>query len=126
MLRRPFSIQRIEDDVFDVLYRVVGVGTACMASMKAGREVEVLGPLGNAFSAPQAGERAVLLGGGVGIPPMVALADQLEASGAELLHLLSADGAAQLARMRAHLGSQVPADAARTQCERLRRLAGLA
>ena len=52
--------------------------------------------------------------------------DQLEASGEELLGLLSADGAAQLAAMRAHLGSQVPADAARTQCERLRRLAGLA
>ena len=94
MLRRPFSIQRVEGDVFDVLYRVVGIGTACMASMKAGREVEVLGPLGNAFSAPQAGERAVLLGGGVGIPPMVALADQLEASGASWTAYLGVSGRA--------------------------------
>jgi len=77
MLRRPFSIQRVEGDVFDVLYRKVGVGTACMSTMKVGRAVEVLGPLGNAFTAPGPGERAVLLGGGVGIPPMVALADQL-------------------------------------------------
>jgi dihydroorotate dehydrogenase electron transfer subunit len=77
MLRRPFSIQRVEGDVFEVLYRVVGIGTACMAGMAAGQVVEVLGPLGNAFTEPAPGESAVLLGGGVGIPPMVALADQL-------------------------------------------------
>lgn len=77
MLRRPFSIQRVHEDVFEVLYRVVGVGTAAMATMQPGRDVPVLGPLGNAFCAPAPGERAVLLGGGVGIPPMVALADHL-------------------------------------------------
>ena len=81
ILRRPFSIQRVSDDVFDVLYRIVGVGTGCMADMVPGRKVPVLGPLGNAFTLPSLGERAVLLGGGVGIPPMVALADGLTAAG---------------------------------------------
>lgn len=81
ILRRPFSIQRVTDDVFEVLYRVVGVGTGCMSEMTPGRPVPVLGPLGNSFTMPQPGERAVLLGGGVGIPPMVALADALEQSG---------------------------------------------
>lgn len=78
ILRRPFSVQRVDGDVFEVLYRVVGVGTACMSTMKAGRSVPVLGPLGNSFKVPEPGERAVLLGGGVGIPPMVALADGLQ------------------------------------------------
>lgn len=94
MLRRPFSIQRVEGDVFDVLYRLVGVGTACMASMKPGRSVEVLGPLGNAFTTPRPGERAVLLGGGVGIPPMVALADQLSAGGSDWTAYLGVSGVA--------------------------------
>ncbi len=81
LLRRPFSIQRVQGDVFEVLYRVVGVGTRCMSELRPTLRVPVLGPLGNAFTLPQPGERAVLLGGGVGIPPMVALADRLSALG---------------------------------------------
>ncbi len=81
LLRRPFSIQRVDQDTFEVLYRVVGVGTRCMTDLRADDRVPVLGPLGNSFTAPQPGERAVLLGGGVGIPPMVALADHLSATG---------------------------------------------
>jgi len=94
MLRRPFSIQRVDGDVFEVLYRVVGVGTSAMATMRPGRSVEVLGPLGNAFTPPAPGEKAVLLGGGVGIPPMVALADALSASGADWTAFLGVSGAA--------------------------------
>jgi len=81
ILRRPFSIQRVVGDVYDVLYRVVGEGTSRMAGLVAGDGVQVLGPLGNTFTLPQPDETAVLLGGGVGIPPMVALADALEAAG---------------------------------------------
>jgi dihydroorotate dehydrogenase electron transfer subunit len=80
-LRRPFSIQRCDGDVYDVLYRVVGAGTALMAAMRPGQEVRVLGPMGNRFTPPAADERAILLGGGVGIPPMVALAYDLIARG---------------------------------------------
>ena len=61
------------------MYRVVGVGTSAMTKLRAGDTPRVLGPLGNSFTLPQPGETAVLLGGGVGIPPMVALADALVA-----------------------------------------------
>jgi dihydroorotate dehydrogenase electron transfer subunit len=54
-----------------------------MAQMRVGESAGILGPMGNSFTPPQPGERAVLLGGGVGIPPMVALADSLEQSGHE-------------------------------------------
>ena len=81
LLRRPFSIQRVEGDVYEVLYRDVGKGTHRMTKMQVGDEVQVLGPLGNSFTMPRPDETAVLLGGGVGIPPMVALADALEAAG---------------------------------------------
>jgi len=81
VLRRPFSVQRVQGDIYDILYRDVGLGTGLMTQLVAGEDVPVLGPLGNSFTMPQPGERAVLLGGGVGIPPMVALADSLEAAG---------------------------------------------
>jgi dihydroorotate dehydrogenase electron transfer subunit len=77
VLPRPFSIQRVRGDVLDVMYRVVGTGTTAMAELKPGDMPRVLGPLGNSFRMPEPGETAVLLGGGVGIPPMVALADAL-------------------------------------------------
>jgi dihydroorotate dehydrogenase electron transfer subunit len=81
MLRRPFSVQRVDGEHFEILCRVVGQGTALMAKMLKGEEVRVLGPLGNAFTMPARGETAVLLGGGVGIPPLVAMADALVAAG---------------------------------------------
>lgn len=81
LLRRPFSIQRVDGDSVDVLYRVVGRGTARMAALEPGDGLDVLGPLGTAFALPAPGETAVLLGGGVGIPPMVALAEALIARG---------------------------------------------
>ncbi|MBJ94614.1 MAG: hypothetical protein CMP23_09080 [Rickettsiales bacterium] len=81
ILRRPFSVQRVRDDVYDVLYRVVGEGTQLMSELRPGTVLRSLGPLGTHFNLPQPGETAILLGGGVGIPPMVALADALEAQG---------------------------------------------
>lgn len=80
-LRRPFSVQRVEGDVYDILYRDVGVGTKLMTQLVSGANVPVLGPMGNSFTLPGPEERALLLGGGVGIPPMVALADRLESLG---------------------------------------------
>jgi dihydroorotate dehydrogenase electron transfer subunit len=84
VLRRPFSLQRstLCDGVrgVEILYRVVGKGTAALASLTPGADVTVLGPLGRPFDPPPAGTRPVLLGGGVGIPPMVALAEALLAT----------------------------------------------
>ncbi len=81
LVRRPFSVQRVDGDIYDILYRVVGVGTGLMAGVQSGQQMRSLGPLGTHFTAPASGETAILLGGGVGIPPMVALADSLEAAG---------------------------------------------
>ena len=75
LLRRAFSILAIEGDEFEILYRVEGRGTALMARWNRGDSVDVLGPLGNGFAPlPAAPQRAVLVGGGVGVPPMAMLA----------------------------------------------------
>ena len=81
LLRRPFSLQRsaLCDGVrvVELLYRVVGRGTAALASLTPGTVVTALGPLGRPFDPPPAGARPVLLGGGVGIRG----AESLEALG---------------------------------------------
>ena len=78
LLRRPFSIQRVYDDGrIEVLYKVVGRGTAMMAALRPGDLLPTLGPLGRPWTAPAPGEHALLIGGGVGIPPMVVLSDDL-------------------------------------------------
>jgi dihydroorotate dehydrogenase electron transfer subunit len=76
-LRRPFSIAGRRGDDFDVIGREVGPGTRFLSALKPGDTVSVLGPLGNTFSLPPAGGIALLVGGGVGIPPMIYLAQAL-------------------------------------------------
>lgn len=84
-LRRPFSLQRCRRDgdraTVEILYRVVGRGTEQMAGLTDGGAVRLLGPLGTPFTLPTGDGQAVLLGGGVGIPPMVALAEAILATG---------------------------------------------
>lgn len=82
VLRRPFSLAGRVDrgggqSILQVIHRVVGIGTAWLAGLRAGDRVGVLGPLGNCFALPRAGQRAILVGGGVGIPPMLYLAEAL-------------------------------------------------
>lgn len=85
LLRRPFSIERgrTVDGVacIDILFRVVGRGTTVLAKLGAGDQVQTLGPLGSSFELPEPGQVPVLLGGGVGIPPVVALAEAILAAG---------------------------------------------
>lgn len=69
---RPFSILAAGPRSVSLLYRVVGRGTAALAALRSGAEVQVLGPLGTPFSPPVPGRAAVLLGGGVGLPPVLA------------------------------------------------------
>ena len=80
-LRRPFSLAGRRDGTggveLDLIHRVVGVGTEWLARLRAGDGVDILGPLGNRFPLPSGGETAVLVGGGVGIPPMLYLAEAL-------------------------------------------------
>ncbi|MBK8165646.1 MAG: dihydroorotate dehydrogenase electron transfer subunit [bacterium] len=69
---RPFSVLAAADQTLSLLYRVVGRGTAALAELPAGASLQVLGPLGTPFPAPTAERSAVLLGGGVGLPPVLA------------------------------------------------------
>ena len=69
---RPFSILAIDGGTLSLLYRVVGRGTAALAALGTGATLQVLGPLGEPFPAPSEDRTAVLLGGGVGLPPVFA------------------------------------------------------
>ena len=79
-LRRPFSLAGRRDSAggveLDVIHRTVGAGTDWLAQLAVGAGVSVLGPLGNRFAPPADDGVAVLVGGGVGIPPMMYLAQR--------------------------------------------------
>lgn len=78
MLPRPISICEIDaaDNSLRVVYRVAGKGTEEFASLKKGNQIEIVGPLGNGF--PKKDKKAFLIGGGIGIPPMLQLAKELD------------------------------------------------
>ncbi len=77
LLRRPFSINRVENDLVRILFKVVGRGTAILADQTVGATVPVLGPLGNGFDI-DFNRSACLVGGGMGIAPMLFLAEHLK------------------------------------------------
>lgn len=76
LLPRPISICEIKEDRLRIVYRVAGDGTKEFSSYKEGEEITILGPLGNGFTKTDY-ERALLIGGGIGIPPMLGLAQKL-------------------------------------------------
>ena len=80
-LRRPISVSDIEGDLLTIIYKTVGVGTAAMAAMQSGEELDILSGLGNGYDLSQAQEEVLLIGGGVGVPPLIYLAKQLRAQG---------------------------------------------
>ena len=80
-LRRPISICDWDDTTITLVYKVVGDGTAAMAAMHVGMELDVLNGLGNGFDTSRCGDKPLLIGGGVGLPPMIGLCRQLLAEG---------------------------------------------
>ncbi|MCB1876107.1 MAG: dihydroorotate dehydrogenase electron transfer subunit [Chromatiales bacterium] len=82
-MRRPLSIMRVspQDGWVDFLYKAVGEGTRLLAARKPGEIVDCLGPIGKGFSATPERDMPLLIGGGVGIPPMIFLAEHLRAGG---------------------------------------------
>ena len=80
-LRRPISVCDCEDDVLTLIYKVVGKGTEQMAKMTAGEELNILTGLGNGYDISLSGDKPLLLGGGVGVPPLYMLAKKLIAEG---------------------------------------------
>jgi dihydroorotate dehydrogenase electron transfer subunit len=79
-MRRPLSIMRADAQSgwIEILYKVVGAGLHALAAKKAGERVSVLGPIGKPFMVHPERPRVLLIGGGVGIPPMVFLAERLK------------------------------------------------
>lgn len=83
LLRRPISLHGIDPEkgTISMLYMVVGRGTELLTQMEPMASIDVLGPLGNGFATEFAGDKAVLLGGGIGIAPLYPLAQALVAKG---------------------------------------------
>ncbi|MBQ7739669.1 MAG: dihydroorotate dehydrogenase electron transfer subunit [Eubacterium sp.] len=79
-LRRPISVYDYNDKNVTIIYKVVGEGTAQMSEMKAGKELDVLSGLGNGYDVSKS-VNSVLIGGGVGIPPLYNLAKTLIKNG---------------------------------------------
>ena len=80
-LRRPISVCDCTDGVLTLIYKVVGKGTAQMAAMTPGQTLDVLTQLGNGYDMTKAGDHPLLLGGGVGMPPLYMLARLLREQG---------------------------------------------
>lgn len=92
LLRRPISLNQIdiENKTCTIIYRVEGDGTRVFSEMIAGEKLDVMGPLGNGFdvSGLKEGQKAYVVGGGIGIPPMYELSKQLNERGVEVVHFL--------------------------------------
>lgn len=80
-LRRPISVCNIADGILTIIYKVVGVGTEVMSHLSVGTQLDVLTVLGNGYDLTKAGDAPLLVGGGVGVPPMYMLARQLRELG---------------------------------------------
>lgn len=91
VLRRPFSLHRMDQDagIVEIVYQVVGKGTDILTERRPGEELEVLGPLGNGFSW-QEEKRIGLVGGGMGIAPLLAAGEQAVSEGKEVVVFLGA------------------------------------
>ena len=83
-LRRPISVYDSEEGRLVIIYKAVGRGTRQMTGLKSGTELNVLTGLGNGYDLEKAGDRPLLLGGGVGVPPLYLLAKQLRSRGCEV------------------------------------------
>lgn len=92
LLRRPISICDVNhaQQQLTIIYRAEGAGTRFLSAQVPGEQVDVLGPLGQGFplAERQAGEHVVLVGGGVGVPPLYYLSKRLRAQGVKVTHVL--------------------------------------
>ena len=85
-LRRPMSVCDYDNENLTIIYKVVGKGTKILREKQPGEKLDMLLGLGNGFPLPDI-KKAVLIGGGVGVPPMYNLAKQLKAKGVEKAEL---------------------------------------
>jgi dihydroorotate dehydrogenase electron transfer subunit len=96
VLRRPFSVFQAKGCELEILYQVVGEGTRRLRDMSMGTELSVMGPLGNCWPIPDeseaAGQRVLLLAGGIGAAPLAMLAEELLARDVRVKLILAARG----------------------------------
>ena len=97
-LRRPISVRDVSkaDSTVTIIYKVVGRGTEQMENMQAGEQLDILTGLGNGYDMSFAGDKPLLVGGGVGVPPMYMLAKELIASGKQVTVVLGFNTASEV------------------------------
>ena len=95
-LRRPISVCDCEGDTLTLIYKVVGMGTEQMSHMTAGETLDVLTGLGNGYDTSLSGNAPLLLGGGVGVPPMYMLCKKLIAEGKKVSVILGFNTKAEI------------------------------
>lgn len=108
-LRRPISVCDYEDDTLTIIYKVVGKGTEYMSGLKSGAKLDILLALGNGYDISADCEKPLVIGGGVGVPPMYNLAKELIKSGKTVTALLGFNTADEIfyAEKFAALGANV-------------------
>ena len=87
-LRRPISVYDADKKSVTIIYKVVGKGTEAMRNMKPGEKLDVLTGLGNGYDTAVSGDAPLLIGGGVGVPPLYMLAKELIAAGKKVSVIL--------------------------------------
>ena len=92
-LRRPISVCDVRDDELTLIYKTVGKGTRAMSEMGSGEELSLLTGLGNGYDLTKSGDAPLLLGGGVGVPPLYLLARKLSQEGKEVSVVLGFNSA---------------------------------
>ncbi len=87
-LRRPISVCDRDEDSFTIIYKVVGRGTEKMATLQPGTKLDILTGLGNGYDTSASGSHPLLIGGGVGVPPLYLLARELRGQGKQVSVIL--------------------------------------
>ena len=95
-LRRPISVADYDERTITIIYKVVGCGTEQMRHMEVGKKLDILTGLGNGFSTDNDAQRPLLVGGGVGVPPMYNLCKRLLAEGKQPQVIIGFNTASEL------------------------------
>ena len=95
-LRRPISVSDYDEQTITLIYKIVGEGTKQMSGMQAGEKLDLLTGLGNGFDTSKAADKCLLVGGGVGVPPLYNLAKKLLAEGRQVTVILGFNTASEL------------------------------
>ena len=95
-LRRPISVCDYDENSITIIYKVVGEGTQLMSEMQSGEKLDVLCGLGNGFDTSKSGDNPVLIGGGVGVPPMYNLCKKLISEGKKVTVILGFNNADEI------------------------------